>query len=108
MNRRSFFSLLGAATAASLIVPELELLTPKRTFFLPPRGGWQFTNADLLISLDEFIRRVIKPAMIEVANAIDRDAYAFYTGNQWSAFEMANAAQLRQPQQRLIFNTTSY
>jgi hypothetical protein len=34
MNRRGFLSALPAALAAG------ELLVPKRTFFLPPRGGW--------------------------------------------------------------------
>lgn len=37
MNRRGFLSLL--APAAALIVAP-ELLLPKRTFFLPPAGGW--------------------------------------------------------------------
>lgn len=38
MNRRGFLSLL--APAAALIVAP-ELLLPKRTFFLPPVGGWR-------------------------------------------------------------------
>lgn len=37
MNRRGFLSLI--APAAALIVAP-ELLLPKRTFFLPPGGGW--------------------------------------------------------------------
>lgn len=37
LNRRGFLAALGLATGA-LAVP--ELWTPKRTFFLPPRGGW--------------------------------------------------------------------
>lgn len=37
MNRRGFLSLIAPA-AAALIVP--QLLVPKRTIFLPPRGGW--------------------------------------------------------------------
>lgn len=38
MNRRSFVGLLAATLPAALIVPELWV--PKRTFFLPPAGGW--------------------------------------------------------------------
>lgn len=41
MNRRGFLGLIAGtagATAAGLAIP--ELWTPKRTFFLPPRGGW--------------------------------------------------------------------
>ena len=37
VNRRGFLAALGLATGA-IAVP--ELWTPKRTFFLPPRGGW--------------------------------------------------------------------
>jgi hypothetical protein len=37
MNRRNFISL--ATTAAGILLLP-ELLVPKRTFFLPPRGGW--------------------------------------------------------------------
>lgn len=39
MNRRGFLSLLAPA-AALIAVP--ELLIPKRSFFLPPAGGWNF------------------------------------------------------------------
>lgn len=42
MNRRAFLLALSTAAAAGLIVPELVL--PKRTFFLPPRGGWRSEN----------------------------------------------------------------
>jgi hypothetical protein len=48
MNRRGFFGLLGAAAAAAIAVPELELLVPKRTIFLPPAGGWALRGNQLL------------------------------------------------------------
>ena len=41
MDRRKFLTLLGIAAPVALIVPELIL--PKRTFFLPPAGGWRQT-----------------------------------------------------------------
>lgn len=96
ISRRSFFGLMGAAVVAT---PALaELLTPKRTIFLPPKGGWvpgvQFTSVDLLISMDEFVRRYIKPAMQEVAIQIDRDAFEHMS---WPVFQTQTLI-IRRPQ----------
>lgn len=49
MNRRGFLKALGIGTAAAaaaaatgaIALLEQELWTPKRTFFLPPVGGWR-------------------------------------------------------------------
>lgn len=41
MNRRGFLGF--AATAAGLLVVP-ELLLPRKTFFLPPAGGWREGN----------------------------------------------------------------
>ena len=38
MNRRDLFKLLGAATVAS--VGGIALIDTRKTFFLPPQGGW--------------------------------------------------------------------
>lgn len=42
MNRRGFLKLLLPAAGAVAIAPELiaEIWAPRRTYFLPPRGGW--------------------------------------------------------------------
>ena len=41
MNRRGFFGLLASTPVALVAGAELaELLAPRRTIFLPPRGGW--------------------------------------------------------------------
>lgn len=42
ISRRSFLrNALAGAIVGAVAGPELvELLTPKRTIFLPPRGGW--------------------------------------------------------------------
>lgn len=54
MNRRGFLGLVAAAVPA-LILP--ELLLPKRTFFLPPAGGWaQPSLAEMWLNWAEDIR----------------------------------------------------
>jgi|SRR6202789_2235916 len=45
MNRRGFFGLLAGAAAGVAVSDELlELLTPTRSIFLPPAGGWIATG----------------------------------------------------------------
>jgi hypothetical protein len=38
LSRRKFLGLVGAGAAALILPP--ELLLPRKTFFLPPTGGW--------------------------------------------------------------------
>lgn len=55
MNRRKFLGLIAAAAPAALILPELIL--PKRSFFLPPVGGWaQPSLAELWLDYANTIR----------------------------------------------------
>jgi hypothetical protein len=49
MNRRGFFGLLAGAAAATIALPDIELLVPKRTIFLPPAGGWVRGNQLLTV-----------------------------------------------------------
>lgn len=72
MNRRGFLSLL--APAAALIVAP-ELLLPRRTFFLPPTGGWsgdwfqKWVDADMRqawqAGLDAAYRAAYPPLMVD-------------------------------------------
>lgn len=65
MKRRAFLGLIAAAIPASLILP--ELLIPKRSFFLPPTGGWaQPSLADLWLSYAQEVR----PAGVGVTAAM--------------------------------------
>lgn len=55
MNRRGFMGLLAAAPIAAVLAPDLaELLAPKRTIFLPPRGGWRVASSRYFTSKDEW------------------------------------------------------
>lgn len=61
MNRRGFLSLL--APAAALIVAP-ELLLPKRTFFLPPVGGWGDTG--LTVAKLQHMKALLRAAELAV------------------------------------------
>lgn len=64
MNRRSFLTIAGLS-AAGLIVPELIL--PKRSFFLPPAGGWEQPSlAELWLNY----ARDIVPIGVELRTAL--------------------------------------
>lgn len=49
MNRRGFLRALGTAATVGVVAPAAlaELLAPKRTIFLPPRGGWYSSAFDI-------------------------------------------------------------
>lgn len=86
MNRRGFFKALADTTAAAaigaLVLPELELWTPKRTFFLPPVGGW--AGSPLLtpaMIVNEALRLLAKDC--QFVASVDRaysDAFLYGTG----------------------------
>ena len=69
MNRRALFKSL-AGIAGALLVP--ELFVPKRTFFLPPLGGWLYSSTDMHLSLDEFKDRFIEPFYKKLEDEIMR------------------------------------
>jgi hypothetical protein len=65
VNRRNFLSLIAAAAPAALIAPELIL--PKRTFFLPPAGGWaQPSLADIWLDFANDVRPAGVAVSVEV------------------------------------------
>lgn len=66
MNRRDILKFLGAATAAS--IGGIALLDTKKTFFLPPKGGW---NGALRTcrqwDLTDFEGPIIDPLVLEIS-----------------------------------------
>jgi hypothetical protein len=74
MNRRGFFSLIGGAAVAAIALPELELLVPTRTIFLPPAGGWIGRGNQLFTikMISEEAMRVLSQNM-EFMSEIDRE-----------------------------------
>jgi hypothetical protein len=52
MFRRSLLKILGVGAVTATVAPAVihrlavpeEVVEPVRTYFLPPRGGWQYTN----------------------------------------------------------------
>lgn len=45
-SRRNFLRALATGAAVGIVAPAAlaELLAPKRTIFLPPRGGWRLDS----------------------------------------------------------------
>lgn len=97
-SRRAFLTaLLAAPVAAS--APEIWV--PTRKFFLPPRGGWDlsFHSTDLLLTLDDFARKYMEPALKVMARQIEDDLYRTVDreyGDQWKAVEI-QAMTVRKP-----------
>lgn len=65
MNRRGFLGLVAAAVPA-LILP--ELLVPKRTFFLPPAGGW--AQPSLASMWLDYVNLIRTPGMLVTASEV--------------------------------------
>lgn len=70
MNRRAFFRSLAALTIVAA--------TPLK--FLPKRSEvWAFVHVNRNLSLDDFERRVLEPAIRKMAERIDNEvAHAVY------------------------------
>lgn len=93
MGRRDFLRMLGATAAVAASAPVLEhlLWTPSTSIVVPslPYIDVAFTQADLLPD-DEFMRRILVPAMKAISERIDADIAAmaqrdlvFFDGDVW-------------------------
>lgn len=64
MNRRGFLGLLASTPVAAVLAPDLvELLAPKRTIFLPPRGGWGWRDDILDVATSSVYSNVLAPGV---------------------------------------------
>jgi len=75
IRRPTDFNVRDGATAAIQDVVE-----GKTTFTVDKQKGidFKFTSQDLTLQIDKLADRVIKPAMVQLANQIDRDLMALY------------------------------
>jgi len=75
IRRPTDFTVRDGATAAVQDVVE-----GKTTFTVDKQKGvdFKFTSQDLTLQIDKLADRVIKPAMVQLANQIDRDLMALY------------------------------
>lgn len=75
VRRPTDFTVRDGATAAVQDVVE-----GKTTFTIDKQKGvdFKFTSSDLTLQIDKLADRVIKPAMVQLANQIDRDCLALY------------------------------
>ncbi len=76
IRRPTDFTVRDGAVAAIQDVVE-----GKTTFTVDKQKGidFKFTSQDLTLQIDKLSERVIKPAMIQLANQIDRDIFALYS-----------------------------
>jgi hypothetical protein len=76
IRRPTDFNVRDGATAVNQDVVE-----GKTTFTVDKQKGvdFKFTSADLTLQIDKLTERVIQPAMIQLANQIDRDIMGLYT-----------------------------
>jgi hypothetical protein len=60
LTRRGFLGFLAGAVAAAPAAVALaeELVTPKRTIFLPPRGGWRW-GEEVMAQYHQFIETTL-------------------------------------------------
>jgi len=75
IRRPTDFTVRDGATAAIQDVVE-----GKTTFTVDKQKGvdFKFTSSDLTLQIGDLSERVIKPAMVQLANQIDRDVMALY------------------------------
>ena len=75
IRRPTDFTVRDGATATIQDVTE-----GKTTFTVDKQKGvdFKFTSQDLTLQIGQLSERVIKPAMVQVANQIDRDIFALY------------------------------
>lgn len=75
IRRPADFTVRDGATAAIQDVTE-----GSTTLVVDKQKGidFKFSSADLALEIDEFSDRVIKPAMVQLANQVDRDLMALY------------------------------
>ncbi len=64
------------------VVANQDVVEGKTTFTVDKQKGvdFKFTSSDLTLQIDKLSERVIKPAMIQLANQVDRDVMALYYG----------------------------
>jgi hypothetical protein len=100
MDRRGFFRALGGAAAgvaAAIALPELELWTPSRTYFLPPAVGW---GGNRLWTMNMITQEALAILHKELAfaSAINRFySDAFIEGSQWSPDQRGTMINIRRP-----------
>jgi hypothetical protein len=75
IRRPADFTVRDGATAVTQDVVE-----GKTTFTVDKQKGvdFKFTSQDLTLQIDKLSERVIKPAMVQLANQVDRDLMALY------------------------------
>lgn len=72
-----------AADGATRVNQDVEEANTSITINKQKHVSWKFSSKDLTLTVEDYSERYIKPAMIALANVIDRNGHALYT-NIWN------------------------
>lgn len=72
-----------AADGATRVNQDVEEANTSITINKQKHVSWKFSSKDLTLTVEDYSERYIKPAMIALANVIDRNGHALYT-NVWN------------------------
>jgi hypothetical protein len=97
VDRRGFFkALAGTAVgvAAAIALPELDIWTPSRTYFLPPLGGW---SPHRLITGSQITQEALKilHTKLRFTHGIYSDV--LIEGSQWTPAQRIAMVSIRRP-----------
>ena len=67
------------ANGATRVNQDVEEKTTSVTIDKRKHVSWKFSTQDLTLSIEEYSARYIAPAMVTLANTMDRDGHALYT-----------------------------
>lgn len=101
MNRRKFLQFLSAGAGVAAVA---AVAPGAVKFFLPPKGGWKSAESWNHLSIDEFERRILEPAIQRLSADIDKSMCGLQMGD---VIQFENVFNLGPPKVLKQFIVTS-